>query len=104
MARIIQHWAKRPFGYAGQALDRGQVVTLAGAVNDDKLVRLGYFGEVEAKAELHQCPKCGAQFVGMAERQFHFEKRHPTRAKNALQEDQAMDREEHMLEQIAPLG
>jgi hypothetical protein len=100
-----QVWAKRPFDYAAQSLDRGQVIELAGARNDEKLVRLGYLEPWKgSKRELHICDECGAQFVGLRERTVHFEKRHLERALTPEQEDARDEAEERMLEVVAPLN
>jgi len=96
-------WAKRPFDYNGQSLDRGQVFTLAGARNDEKLLRLGYVDAWDGKAkDLHECAACGAQFVGGNERQGHYEKRH-LRVLTPAEEDARVEREERFLAEVAPL-
>ena len=98
-------FARRPFGYAGRELDRGQVFHLVGARNDDKLVHLQYVEEWKGrKSELHECAACGAQFVGGNERQGHYEKRHLRVELSPEQEDARADREERMLAEIAPLA
>ena len=99
----VKVWAKRPIGYNGQDIDRGQVFTLAGARNDEKLVRLGYDEPWDGKArDLHECNACGAQFVGGNERQGHYEKRH-LRVLTPAEEDARIDREERFLNEVAPL-
>jgi len=97
-------WARRHFDYAGRELDRGQVYELVGARNDEKLVRLGFVAEVERKAETWQCSECGAEFVGEAERQGHGQKRHRARVftPDPDQEDQRAEREERLLDEVAP--
>jgi hypothetical protein len=51
--------ARRPFDYAGKALDRGQVFELAGSRNDEKLLRLRYVEEWKGKdKDLHECAAC----------------------------------------------
>lgn len=102
MAKLI--WAKRPFDYAGKSLDRGQVFEFGGHRNDEKLERLGYVTPVEKKATLHECSACGAQFIGIAERTGHYEKRHVERELTPAQEDSRDEREERRLNEVAPLG
>lgn len=59
------HFAKGPFRYAGDELDRGQVVPrLKGTPNDQRLVGLGYLIPFErGEYKLHRCDMCGADFV-----------------------------------------
>lgn len=47
-SRAKKYWyARRPMGYNGQEYARGQILIngLAGAKNDEKLIRLGYLAE-----------------------------------------------------------
>lgn len=98
-------WATRPFDYSGQALDRGQIVTLVGARNDDKLLRLGYVNEYAGtKRDLVTCDECGKQFTGHDARVGHYEKRHAVRDLDPDEEDRREEREERMLSQVAPLN
>lgn len=99
-----RHFVRWPFGYNGQDLDRGQVLTLAGLVNDEKLVRLGYVGELGLKAETFRCAVCGAEFVGTGERTGHGDKRHKMRDLTPYEEDERVGREERMLQEVAPLN
>lgn len=96
-------YARWPLTYVGTELDRGQVFPLAGAVNDEKLTRLGFIAPLDAKATTYTCAECGAEFVGELERRGHGDKRHSGRVLSALEEDQRADREERMLTQVAPL-
>ena len=96
-------WAKRPIGYGSQEIDRGQVFDLAGARNDEKLLRLGYIAPFEGKPkDLVECAACGAQFIGGDERRGHYEKRH-VRVLSPEEEDARSDREERFLAEVAPL-
>lgn len=97
------YWARRPFGYAGQELDRGQVVRLAGALNDEKLVRLGYFQAADQKAATSECGRCGARFVAPEFRDAHVRARHLGRELTPQEEDALAERREAELEQVAPL-
>lgn len=69
--------AKKPFTYGGQELDQGQVIELRALVNDERLVRLGYFVEVPRKTETCACSVCGARFLEPWQRTRHGEHRHP---------------------------
>jgi len=97
-------WARRPFTYAGQELDRGQITELVGARNDEKLVRLGYLAPVEGKAEIYQCAVCGAEFIGYAEREYHGDKRHSDKVRTPEDEIRMLEREEKLMEEVAPLN
>jgi len=73
-------WAKRSIGYARQALDRGQVLKLAGLPNDRLLIDLGYIAQIPASAARFPCRVCGAEFVDQGLRDGHGHARHETRA------------------------
>lgn len=45
--------------YNGRPADRGLLLTLDGAPNDEKLIRLGYLVKVERPRKLEQYPRCG---------------------------------------------
>lgn len=110
-----QYYARRPFQYLDDVfVDQGQLVELAGVINDEKLTRLGYFEEA---GELHTrhataCGECGARFITDALRDRHGTLRHRTRepaldmassgAGDAFA-DTSGDAEERRLEQEAPL-
>lgn len=99
------YWATRPFDYAGQALDRGQVVTLVGVRNDEALVRLGYLRKYEGnKRDLVECAVGGEKFISHDTRIAHHEKRHVARTLDPDEEDRREAREEKMLAQVAPLN
>lgn len=115
--------ARVPFDYGATALDRGQITTLAGAANDEKLTRLGYLALLDTQATTYQCAQCGAEFVGVHERTAHGDKRHRERRRRMAdlrtiadsggggavtyaiddEEDREAEREDRMLDQIAPL-
>lgn len=106
--RRRKYWARRPFKYAGQELDRGQVFHLVGATNDEKLIRMEYIVILGAKAETYECSECGAEFVEMGMRTSHGNKRHGPRAidpdKDPAAYDRAIEREMRQMEQLAPLN
>lgn len=94
---------RQPFDYAGGSYDRGQVIMLVGAKNDEKLVRLGYVTELDRRATTYECAECGGTFIGIAERTAHGNKRHLARVLSPEEEDQREEAEERQIEQIAPL-
>jgi hypothetical protein len=49
------------------------------------------------------CAPCGAEFIGDGERRGHGDKRHRVRSLDPREEDRLVDREERVLEQVAPL-
>jgi len=103
MPDVTRYWARRPLEYNSAQLSRGQVLTLAGARNDEKLVRLGYVAELEHDATTYECAVCGASFVGISERTAHGNALHHDRVLDPQEEDARVDREERMLDQVAPL-
>ena len=104
-----QYYVRRPFDYAGEELDRGQIIELKGARNDEKLLRLGYVQELPRNTGFRECGVCFKKFVGEGERNGHAEMRHSDRYKGmtALEKEAAMeeevDRQEKRLERDAPL-
>lgn len=98
-----RYYARRPMGYSGRDLDRGQVFPLAGAPNDEKLERLGFMAPLDKAEPVYACAACGAEFVGEPERRGHGDKRHRAYPLDAREEDRLADREERFLEQAAPL-
>lgn len=102
-SRAAQVVARRPMGYAGREIDRGQVFELAGAPNDEKLTRLGYVAPLERGAETVTCAVCGATFTSGQLRTAHGDTRHRTRALTPQEEDAQAEREERLLDTVAPL-
>jgi len=102
--RSRRYVTRIPFDYNTKPLDRGQVMVLEGARNDEKLTRLGYLAPLDRGVELYQCAVCGAEFVGIRERTGHGDRRHaPPRLRTPDEEDAAAESEDRMLDQIAPL-
>jgi len=98
------HWATRPFDYGSLSLDRGQIFDMTGARNDEKLLRLGYVEVYDGGRDaLAQCSECGALFVGHNMRIGHHEKRHAQRHLTPDEQDRLAEREERMLEKVAPI-
>lgn len=114
----LLYWARRPFDYAGVSLDRGQLLGLAGARNDQKLDRLGYIVALRKSDQRFPCRKCPAQFVDLNTLNAHGTKRHSDRELKAevpysprgatvddnLAETQAFEREQRQMDEIAPLN
>jgi len=61
-------------------LDRGQVLPLVGARNDEKLVRLGYFTPLVGNPRLAECGVCAARFIDDQTREEHGTKTHRRRS------------------------
>lgn len=82
-----RYYARRPVpGYGGEELDQGQVLTLGGFVNDEKLVRLGYLQPFNG-GDTARCRLCGKEFVDQRSRQQHGDFRHVDRALTPEQQD-----------------
>lgn len=114
MARKL-YYARRPFQYLDDVfVDQGQLVELAGVINDEKLTRLGYFEEASEGHTRHAtpCGECGASFINDQLRDRHGTLRHRTRESElglaamgagGMYADSTGDAEERRLEQEAPL-
>lgn len=113
---IENYWCRRPFGYNGQEYDRGQIIRMANARNDEKLIRLGYVQKLGAKFGAHECGKCGAKFIELNMLNAHGDKRHeaevievvgagPVDPETGEQTmiDVTGDSEEKVLNEVAPL-
>lgn len=114
----ILYWARRPFGYDGQDLDRGQIVGLRGARNDEKLIRLGYVLALIPENKPFACRKCSATFIDLNTLNAHGDKHHgkkaprtdvPYSAKGNTVDDTAGDaqrfeKEQQRMDQDAPLN
>ena len=102
------YFARRPFGYLGTELDREQLCQLAGALNDEKLVRLGYVAEWPEGQKPVECRYCAGKFLTTTGRDAHGRKRHGPdgrgpRPLSAHEEDERLEREEARLQEQAPL-
>lgn len=66
------------YGTMGQEmdLDVGQVFTLQGCVNDDKLIRLELVQRVTKRATVARCGGCQQEFIDDSLRDEHARKRH----------------------------
>ena len=62
--------------YCGMDLDRGQVFTLKGAVNDEQLGRLGYYVLPPHGMEKKECRYCDAVFVDLNTLNAHGAREH----------------------------
>jgi hypothetical protein len=109
------YYARRPFGYTDDLyVDQGQVVELAGAINDEKLTRLGYFEKLpeEQRDVLVTCGECGQRFLSPHFRDRHGDRQHRNRGRGfeaspsgagGYYADDEGEAEERRLEQEAPL-
>ena len=89
--------------YLGQQFDRGQLLAFGQGLNDEKLSRLGYVAKLPRDTVLKECGECGARFIGEGERTGHYKARHGERFLNPQEEDEAIDRQERLNNDIAPL-
>lgn len=106
-ATEARYYARRPFLYAGHELERGQVFNLAGAANDEKLIRLNYVSLVADGNDTYQCGDCKRVFVQMGFRDMHGKEAHRRRPRvfaNPEDEDKYYERQEAALEREAPLA
>ncbi len=71
----VKVFARKPFKYAGQNLDRGEVFSLRATPRDEQLLGLRYIAPfVSSKMSVYQCDGCGRKFVGEAHRLAHQRK------------------------------
>lgn len=97
------YFARRSFGYGDVNLDPGQVVSLGGFKNDEKLVRLGYLAESTPGVSLVQCKFCGGKFVSDSQLNAHGLMRHPGKDVSLPEQDARSEQWEARQEQEAPL-
>lgn len=114
----LLYWARRAFDYLGESLDRGQIVSLQGALNDKKLDRLGYITALRRTDQVFPCRYCASQFVDLNTLNAHGAKRHSDKERRAdvpfsprgatvdenAAETQAFEKEQKAADQIAPLN
>lgn len=71
----MEVYAKIPFNYGGQELERGEVISLRGLPRDNQLVNLRYFIKVDSREHDKQaCLSCGKIFAGYSYLQGHKRK------------------------------
>lgn len=110
-------WARRPFGYEGAELDRGQLVALIGARNDKKLDRLGYVIALRRTDQVFPCRHCPAQFVDLNTLNAHGDRRHGAELRpdvpfsprgvtvdETAAESQDFEKSQRLADQVAPLN
>jgi hypothetical protein len=99
-------WAKRPLQYGDLHASRGQIFELRNSPNDEKLLGLGFLAPFDPKQfrQTTTCGECGAEFIGHGELARHGDERHPARPRSEEEEERFLDRQEKVLEQLAPLG
>lgn len=114
----LLYFARRPFGYNGLDLDRGQVFALAGLVNDVKLNRIGYMVPMVLTDQMFPCRYCKAKFVDLNTLNAHGAKRHRDHERrvelpasnqgltvdDTAAETQQLEKEGEHLDRIAPLN
>ena len=62
---MTEVFAKVPFNYGGQDLERGEIIHLRGLPRDNQLVNLKYFIRyAEGEHSKQSCLKCGKIFAG----------------------------------------
>ena len=62
MARVF---ARFPFKYAGDNLDRGELIEFKGTPNDERLLGLKYFVRFDPTRDAPKmCDNCGRKFAG----------------------------------------
>lgn len=80
MAERPTHYVRRfPVGgafYNGESYETGQVIKLAGARNDEKLIALGYIAEFPKGDEPVTCGRCGKEFRTDTDRRRHGDRKH----------------------------
>lgn len=106
-ATEARYYARRPFLYNGMELERGQVFNLAGAANDEKLIRLNYVTELADGNQTYECGECKRVFVQMGFRDMHGKEAHRRRPRvfaNPEEEDRFYERQEAALVREAPLA
>jgi len=64
--------------YASIPLERGRLIRMHGYQNDQKLLRLEYIEEVVNPGLVtpSECGECGGEFIGIPERDLHFQRSH----------------------------
>ena len=101
-----RYYARRSMTYgpgAGQPLGRGQLFDLAGMVNDEKLVRLGYVAQASKRATVVSCGVCGAEFITDEALANHGRERHADKRLDPRAEDERLERRERIENELAPL-
>lgn len=64
--------------YGEIPLERGRLIRMHGFQNDQKMLRLEYIEEVvnPGLVQPSECGGCGGEFIGIAERDLHFQRMH----------------------------
>lgn len=103
--------ARRSMEYGhgkGDFVSRGQVITMLGLVNDEKLVRLGYVSKASPGIAIVECGICSAKFTTDEALSTHGRDRHPNARAGSEEEREMRDLERSEARQkredeIAPL-
>lgn len=73
-----RYWVNWPFESNGYSYERGEAIRLVGAVNDEKLVRIGYVKPLSGEPR-YECGACGKKFIEEKMRDGHGRKFHRNR-------------------------
>ena len=73
MAKGKWVYATMEMTYNGKLTERGQVLRLVGARNDDKMLDHSFFKAVESGTEVEECD-CGSLFITMGHKDAHMRK------------------------------
>jgi hypothetical protein len=73
---IPRHFARIEMGYDGVNLDPGQLFTLTGLPNDEKLLSIRHVAPAPFEAVALKCEHCAALFMNQMSRDRHTRARH----------------------------
>lgn len=77
MAKEELYVVRRRFPFYGTIPgDTGLVMPLAGYVNDEKLIRLGFLEKLDGRRDLVECGTCGQRFLSGQYRDAHGDRQH----------------------------
>lgn len=105
------YYARRPHGYGKVFKEWGEFVELDPKLNvgpqggNERLLRLGYLAEFDGTDnDLFECSHCHKLFASIMHRNTHGDKVHRrNRVLNPLEEDEAIDKEEARVNELAPI-
>ena len=84
----------------GKTVDRGQVITMQDAPNNERLVRLRYI--IPFSGETFTCSECGAEFDSLGARNQHGLRRHPRAGRKLVASDLVAEDEKMNFEETPP--
>ena len=102
------YYARRTMTYgrpgSEKALDRGQILSLEGCINDEKLVRLGYVAQASKGIAVVSCGTCGAKFTTDEALASHGRERHASmRPLTPKEQDERDEKRLKKEDEISPL-